>query len=379
MEIPDLVRNALGDEEVRAGVNLGDEDALCLTPTRTILYRGEGLLSDESIEEYAHDVERLDVKEGRRKTKFSLTYVDGTETFTVPGSRAETVLEHLLDGVLTVGEVIEPTESVRGVYRFSELTLIVTDARLVKHVGAPVWDEDFEEFPFADVTGLAFEQGSVATQIVISVAGRPQRIKAPNDQAPMVQETLQDALFAFHEVDSLDALNEAVAVEEAASSGGEGGSEESSSAVDLSLSDGIDPLVGGSAEADQETAGAGQSAAGTQADEQSVESDASDPGRAGDERVTEDAPETATSEESGPTGGFEFDDEATAGGASGGTADAQATADANGVEDAASAEDVEAIANQVADLTAAVTRQNKLLKKQQQTMEQLIEELRRGR
>ncbi|MHB9286752.1 hypothetical protein ACKVMT_06895 [Halobacteriales archaeon Cl-PHB] len=356
MEIPDLVRNALGGEEVQAGVNLGDEDALVLTPTRTILYRGEGLLSDESLEEYAHDVERLAVKDGRRKTKFSLTYVDGTETFTVPGNRAETVLEHLIDGILTVGEVIDAEESVRGVYRFSELTLIVTDGRLVKHVGAPVWDADFEEFPFADVTGLAFEQGSVATQIVLSVAGRPQRIKAPNDQAPMVQETLQGALFAYHDVDSLEALNEAVADESA----GRDGADADESGVDLSLSEGIDPLVGGSesddgdAETDDERSPTiDESLAAETAQDAGSETTAQH--SAGGTRSTEDTSPAESASE--PDVGGEVRD----------------------VPDAATAEDVEAIATQVADLTAAVTRQNKLLKQQQQTMEQLIEELRRGR
>ena len=43
MEIPNLVRQSLGGEEIEAGVNLGDEDLICLTPTRTLLYRAEGL------------------------------------------------------------------------------------------------------------------------------------------------------------------------------------------------------------------------------------------------------------------------------------------------------------------------------------------------
>jgi len=32
MDVPDLVRQSLGDEEIQAGVSLGDDDAICFTP-----------------------------------------------------------------------------------------------------------------------------------------------------------------------------------------------------------------------------------------------------------------------------------------------------------------------------------------------------------
>ena len=76
------------------------------------------------------------------------------------------------------------------------------EARVI--IGAAVIDEDFEVFPFADVTGLEFETGSVATQIVLAVDGRPQRIKAPNDEAPLLRRTLEEVLFAFHDVESVE-------------------------------------------------------------------------------------------------------------------------------------------------------------------------------
>ena len=111
MELPDLVRQALGDEAVTAGVNLGDEDAVCFTPTRTLVYRGEGLLSDEGVSEYTHDFERLSVSEGRRKTKFTMTYVDDKQSFGVPGKRTSAVLERLLEGNLRVKDVIGSSDA----------------------------------------------------------------------------------------------------------------------------------------------------------------------------------------------------------------------------------------------------------------------------
>ena len=235
MDIPDLVRQELGDEELRAGVTLGDEDAVCFTPTRTLVYRGEGLLSDEKVESYPYDFERLTVSEGRRKTTFTMVYTDGKRDFGVPGNRADAVLERLLEGTLRGSNTIASEESVTGVFRFSELTLVVTEGRLLKHLGSVTWDNDFESYPFDAVTGLDFEQGSVATAIVLAVNDRPERIKAPSDQAPAVRKTLQEALFAFHEVSSLADLNAKVAAEpdEASDDDGSG----------LGLESGIDPLV----------------------------------------------------------------------------------------------------------------------------------------
>jgi len=405
MEIPSLVRNQLGDEDIETAVSLGDEDVVCFTQSRTLLYRGEGLLSDEGVEVFSHDVETLEVSEGRRKTKFVLEYVDGSDSFTVPGRRGEAVLERLLDGILTTAGVIEPAESVAGVFRFSELSLVVTDARLVKHVGTPVWDEDFEVYPFADVTGLSFEEGSVATQVVLAVDGRPERIKAPNDDAPVVRETLQEALFAYHDVDSLEALNAAVGREE------DEDDEADQSDGDIGFSEGISPLVGEGSDAGLDAdAGAG-AGAGTGGGSGSA---AGAGGRSGPRRDTGDGPEveSRTGGEEPTAAAADTSQTPTGGDRPSGSdrdpADATVTPDPDsGTEPAADAdgrsgtapegavdpEEFEELKTQVDRLTRAVKRQNEILEgyqetvdrqrqavqKQGETVEQLIEELRQGR
>ena len=234
MDVPGIVQSELGGEDVAASVSLGGEDSLYVTPTRTIVYHSESLLSDESIDEYPHDAERVTLNEGRRKTRITLTYsIDGERDFTVPSSVADDVLHPVLAGVLNGTGVTAPGETVVQTFRFSELTLIVTSERLVKHVGSAVWDADHEEYHFEDVTRLDFEEGSVATQIVIEVDGRPQRIKTPNDHVAEVRQRLTQALFAYYDVDSLAAFNELAPSDEdpAESSGG---------AVDFG--EGVDPL-----------------------------------------------------------------------------------------------------------------------------------------
>ena len=405
MEIPSLVRNRLGDEDIETAVSLGDEDVVCFTQSRTLLYRGEGLLSDEGVEVFSHDVETLEVSEGRRKTKFVLGYVDGTDSFTVPGKRREAVLERLLDGVLTTAGVIEPTESIAGVFRFSELSLVVTEARLVKHVGTPVWDEDFEVYPFADVTGLSFEEGSVATQVVLAVGGRPERIKAPNDEARMVRETLQEALFAYHDVDSLEALNAAVGEDEDDEADRSGGD-------DIGFSDGISPLVGEGSDAgldagagrDADAGGGSESAADAGGRSSAGRNTAGGPDagttQSGDEERTTAAaePGQTPAESDRPSGSDDDPTDATvtptpdsqAESATGTNAEPGAGTATEGTVDR---EEFEELKAQVDRLTQAVKRQNEILEgyqetvdrqrqavqKQGETVEQLIEELRQGR
>jgi hypothetical protein len=338
MEIPDLVRGRLGDETIETAVNLGDEDVVCFTPSRTLVYRGEGLLSDEAVSVYSHDVERLDVAEGRRKVKFVLTYVDGDESFTVPGSRADAVLEPLVDGVLRTVGVLDSGESVAGVFRFSELTLTVTDARLVKQIGEPVWNDDFEEFHYDDVTDLSFEEGSVATQIVLSTSGRTERIKAPSDEAPLLRQTLTGALFDYHDVGSLEALNQQLETR----TGDDGTDWDEPD--DIDLGDGLSPLVS------EDDTGAG---AGTKPDQGSPAAGSAAAGETESSRGLGTAPSGRTTEP-GP---------------------GRLTESADGVDPEA----IDAIQEQLDTLTDAVKQQNELLEQQRETVNQLIEELRRGR
>jgi hypothetical protein len=334
MELPELVRQRLGEETPDAAVKLGDDVAL-FTPSQMLLYRGEGLLSDESIDVYDHDIERLDISSGRRKTTVRLDYVDRTEEFTVPNDHAEDVLERLLDGVLGAAGVLDEGESVRGVYLFSELTLVVTDARLVKHIGAVVWDEDYEEFPFSEVTGLEFEEGSVATQIVISMQGRPQRIKAPNDEAPVLKQTLTEALCEFHDADSLAALNDALAPAET--------DEPARQSSDI-FDDSIAPLVGTA----DDTADEG---AAETADAETTDAETAD------ERTTK------TTDEGAPeTTGSVISEESTAG----------ESAQEREVADAA---DIERLHEQVSSLASAVERQNELLEEQREAILHLAKQI----
>jgi len=370
MEIPDPIAQQLGDEELESAVNLGDEDLICFTPSRTLLYHGEGLLSDESLEVFDHDVERLGISEGRRKTSFTLTYVDDEKRFTIPRDRTDPVLERLLSGVLETAGVIESDEPIEGVFRFSELALVVTDRRIVKHIGAYLWDPDYEEYPYSQVTGLEFEEGSVATSVVISVDGRPQRIKAPSGEAEVLRRALTTALFSYYEVDSLEELNATLAEntpEPTESSG--------SLSSDIELDDTIDPLV--TPDDDGVDDIPGQPAEST---EPAAESTSESPKNTTEPPVETTEPSAKTTESSTAAADTEPGDAnrthaATVDTGPQTTPDQSADSGAPEIDPA----DIEAMKSRLDTLTEVAKRQNALLKQQQETITQLVDELKRQR
>lgn len=216
MTVPEIVRAQLGDEDPRARVTLGGDDELIVTPTRALVYRAEGLLSDESVEEYGHEAEAISLSEGRRKSTIRLDHgIDGDSELTVPSNRLDDVLGPILEGVFATRGVTAEDESVREVYRLGELTIVITDARVVKHIGNAIWDQDAEVFEFDRVTGIDTEEGEVSSQIIVEVDGRPERIKTPSDDARKIREQIQRALLAHYEVDTYADFRDLVRDEEA--------------------------------------------------------------------------------------------------------------------------------------------------------------------
>ncbi|MFP8888323.1 hypothetical protein ACLI4U_00945 [Natrialbaceae archaeon A-CW2] len=373
MTVPGIVQSTLEGEEIATRVGLGGDDELFITPSKTIIYRADGLLSDESVDSFPHEADRLTLSEGRRKTRFTLEYpLEGTREFTIPAKRTDDVLHPVLAGVLNGNGITEPGETVLQTFRFSELTVILTSHRLVKHIGEAVWDGDFEQYEYESVTNLSFEPGSVATQIVLETDGRQQRFKTPNDRAGEVRERLERALFTYYDVDSLEELNATVAEDD-----GDGEPAEASrSAVDFGV--GVDPLDANPPELDAD---------GAIADDQS----GADPSATAESTAVQtDTPNDTSSDPLGDT---------TNGPRTGSPTTERATGASNVGEDPFESPTLEAVdesqgstesspptprtdpelLERIEVLEETVSKQTEQIAAQQETIEQLIEELRRGR
>ncbi|MES3516317.1 MAG: hypothetical protein PPP58_01500 [Natronomonas sp.] len=327
-DLPEPLVAAVGDAPIVERIDIGGGDIIAVTPQTTFLYRSEGLLSDETVNRFDHDVEAVAVDVGRRKATIRLAGLSGETSMKIPSSIADGVVEAMLEGILRASGAVDADESVVAVFRFSDLTLVVTETRLLKHVGTTVWDEEFEAIAYDDVTDLDFESGSVATQVVIQTDGRRDRVKVPNDQAPTVRQTIEDAIFEFHGVASLEELRAVV---------GETDDDE---------------------EAEPETS--------TKDETAFVSATKSLP--ADHDVVTQDTGGDSTAE-SGAVGGDGRDEDE----------DSAAMDDVEATEANTSSEAVESLAAEVQALSEQIERQTDLLEQQQATIEQLVEELRRGR
>ena len=369
MSLPELLESALDGEPSVAQVQLGGEDVLVVTPTRTVVYRADGLLSDESIETYDHDAERLDLSVGRRKAKLTLDYgLDGSETLAFPAKRVEGVLHPMLAGIINAAGITEPGETVHKTFRFSELTLIVTSNRVIKHIGSAVWDEDFEAFEYSGLTDVDFEEGSVATSIVLTHNGRQNRFKTPNEDARAVREAIVEAVCTFHGVTSIQELREAMA----------DGDDADGEAVDrLDFGDGPDPLSAepGELESTPENS--------TQGDDLSAGDDLAAVLDADDQGHDTETGQTADSDHEPETAAVDQQPDSTDPAVQSATAAEQPAAPADAFEgspfESAGPVDETDLSVQIAALTETVEAQQQQLDRQAELLETLIEELRRGR
>lgn len=244
MSVPGRVQAVLGDEEEVARVPLGDDETLFTTPTRTLVHREGTFLRDESVDEFSNRIDRLSVNEGRRKTQITFGYDTADDrTLTIANRSLESALPSILTGVLVATNALEPGERVVQSYRFKELTVVISNRRLFKHVGAAVWDAEYEAFEYDRVTGVRAEEGSVATQIVLEFHDGTERLKVPQNASRSLREHLERAVCAFHGVDSIAALR-AMAADAA--------DEDSPDPEEATLADDIEPLSTGTDDAAEE-------------------------------------------------------------------------------------------------------------------------------
>ena len=396
MSLPDAVTSALGEEPAVAEVSLGGDDILAVTPTRTLVYRAEGLLSDEAVEEYPHDAERLTLSEGRRKAKLTMEYgLDGAETLSLPSSRIDDALFPILAGVINAAGVTDPGESVLKTFRFSEITLIITSRQVVKHIGTPVWTEDFETFEYAAITDVTFEEGSVATTVVLTHDGRQDRFKIPSDDARAVREAIVDAVCAFHEVDSIDALRAQVAA--AADDEPETPADAEASADQLDFGEGIDPLGADPPEVDADEHSDSTTESTDTVGDEALAASLGEGGSDQPSTAAESQPATTADSGTATTGGnapsapADTEPESQPTTAARSAADSATTADATAPEttqssgfadsgfESAGPVDEDELAETVATLAERIDRQEEQLARQNELIETLIEELRRGR
>lgn len=338
-ELPDQLSRAIGDAEVIDTIDIGGGDTIVITPETTYVYRSDGLIRDESVETFSHAVDRLSLRSKRRKSSIQLEAIDSEESFTVPSKIVDDVVEGMVQGILLTNEIIDD-DAVLSLFRFSELTLVVTEQRLFEHIGNAVWDDDADTVEYADLTGLDFERGSVATQVVLETKDRRRRVKVPNEQAGAVRRAIQNAVFDFHGVESL---------EEFEATRPEPSTEEDSAA-----------------EADADTDARNEKSGFVDSSDESSADSADNFVSAGWTPPAENS-SSSTPANQEPSSSQTSDD-----GFARSASSQETTTQQNHVE-------LDSLSQQVETLSQQVQRQTDLIESQQELIEQLVAELRRGR
>ncbi|WP_299237522.1 DUF7115 domain-containing protein [Natronomonas sp.] len=357
--LPELLSEAIAGATVLDTVDIGGGDAVAVTNEATHLYRSDGLLTDESVETFGHDAERLSVRSKRRKSEIGLETIDGATSFTVPSKVADRIVEAMLGGVLRATGVLADDDEILARFRFSELTLVVTDSYLLEHVGSAVWDADFDTVEYAELTGLDFERGSVATQVVIETATRRRRVKVPNDHAGRVRRQIQEAAFEFYGVSSIDALREALAPDTDGEDAGPSPGADAGAGAGARSGTGSSAADAGSTRDPEASAGGSGTDSDADADADGfVSPDWTPPA---DQDIAASGPERTTKTSDGPE--------------SAPTDDAAADRPAG----RPTGPELEALSEQVEALSEQVERQTELLESQRELIDRLVDELRRGR
>lgn len=209
MSLPGRVETILGTESVIDRISLGEDATLYTTETRTIVHRAGRLIRDERVESVDHRVETLAVDRGRRGVHLVFEPRDGDRrTLAIPSGHLGPVLAAVLERILRHHARIEPDEAVIRMDRFDELTVVVTDRHLFKHVGTDVWGPDADDIPLAAIHDLTTESGTVATQVVLVTNEGTERIKVPRSEATALVDDLEGAICRHHGVDSIDDLGQ---------------------------------------------------------------------------------------------------------------------------------------------------------------------------
>ena len=188
MDIPSLLSDSIKEgEKIVSRVLIASGTHMITTTERVFIHREEGIINNEIFEEYSLGVDQISVFSDRRKSRIVLNYgLEGTREFSVYAKYYDRIVDPLVRGVLKATRVVEPGELIRHVYRYGQLTIVLTDKQFLKHIGVALWSRDYESYQYEDIARIDIEKGGVSAEILIEYKGRMHIIKTDKDRARRV-------------------------------------------------------------------------------------------------------------------------------------------------------------------------------------------------
>lgn len=208
MSLPGGVSVLVDEDDIVDRVALDDHRTLFVTPSKVITFRERSLLTEESVEVYPTEVEQLLLDEGKRQATVTFEYADGSSReLQLPTDTMAAGLKALLASVIRAMDIVQGDEVIIDLHRFKELTLVVTDSRLLKHVGWALWATAYDAIDYATITSIETEEGQVSTGVNIGTTDGNEWLKVPQSVADRFVSRFERAVCEFHGVTDLGVLN----------------------------------------------------------------------------------------------------------------------------------------------------------------------------
>lgn len=201
MELPDVISDLiLDDETILSRTLISNGVELIVTSTRLFLYRGVGLINTESFEEYKLNVDRISISLDRKKAQIILDYGINRPSVEFQAHRKylDMIYDPLIRGAIHANNTLQQRESIKKICRKGELTIVLTNMKILKHIGTSLWDIDFESFDLETISKIYVDAGGISSELIIESNNRLHRIKTTANIAQSLCDSSINELISFH-------------------------------------------------------------------------------------------------------------------------------------------------------------------------------------
>lgn len=207
MSLPGGVSMVIDEDELLDEIGLDEHRTLFISPEKAVVHRERSLLTDESVDTYPTAARKLGIEEGKRQTVVTFEYPNQPDLeLELPSDVVAPALKALLASIIKATGVVSGDESIRELYRFNELTVVLTDSRLLKHIGHALWADMYDVIEFENIRDIRTEEGQVSTGINIVTTASSDRLKVPHEAAEGFVTELEQAVCDYHDVAALGVL-----------------------------------------------------------------------------------------------------------------------------------------------------------------------------
>jgi hypothetical protein len=108
------------------------------------------------------------------------------------------IYDPLIRGAIHAKNTLQQGESIKKICRKGELTIVLTNMKILKHIGTSLWDIDFESFDLETISKIYVDAGGISSELIIESNNRLHRIKTTANIAQSLCDSSINELISFH-------------------------------------------------------------------------------------------------------------------------------------------------------------------------------------